>query len=209
MDGATERVLGDLLATTKAIGYEDRLRSGGTDGGEQYALGKRLRHVVSLTFEAKWPCHAATSAVKQGGVRACLTQKVHFRIHAAHALLMAVTMHDNAPPRQVGQMQVSLMLQKKLAEQGGLAGETAGTLIVWKKVEKLIVKDAGAAWLQHDDGHASVNLTGEAAKNAGKVRAGLIQKAKVVERAATANMLAGNLHAKPGGLDHLSRGMQR
>ena len=46
-------------------------------------------------------------------------------------------------------------------EQDGLLAQPDRALIVGKKVDQLVAEDGGAAWLEHDDGNAGVDLRGE------------------------------------------------
>ena len=75
-----------------------------------------------------------------------------------------------------------------------------GTLIVGEEVDEFVLKDAGAAWLQHDDGHARVYLRSKLVEDATEIAAGFIEEAEVIERTSAADMFSYGCDGVAGGV---------
>ena len=110
-------------------------------------------------------------------------------------------MEDDAGVGVLGGLVVWRVAGEELAEQEGLVGEAAGAVVAGKKVEEFVAEDAGATGFEEDDGQAGVNLRGELGENAAEVGAGGVEEAEVVEGAAAADVLTGDLDGVSDGVE--------
>src|ERR1051326_5997125 len=83
------------------------------------------------------------------------------------------------------------MTLKELAEQECLGPKFGGTLILRKQVVQLIAKHRGTTRFKNDEGHPSVDLSGEHVKDARQVLLRGCDHPEVVERAPAAVVASG------------------
>src|SRR5689334_12520490 len=130
--------------------------------------------------------HAAASGVQKfhrgsGGV-----QQLHIVLHGQLRLLMAVSLDDDAAARYLRRLEIGC--GEYLAEHHRLFAETDRPFVLREEIDEFVSEDGRAAWLQHDDGNASVDLRGKVSENALKVAARFIEEAEVVKRAPAADV---------------------
>src|SRR5580693_6509163 len=77
-----------------------------------------------------------------------------------------------------------------------------------KKLDQLVLEDAGAAWLEEDERHAGFDLGRHAVENVLKVPPRAIKQAEVIKRTATADVPARDFDAKSGARKNGLRGEQ-
>jgi hypothetical protein len=90
------------------------------------------------------------------------------------------------------------VFDEELAEQEGLVSELCGAGIVGQEVAEFIAKDAGAAGFEDDDGGSGGELRGESVEDFEEILLGGREEAEVVERAAAAEVLRGELNVEAG-----------
>ena len=66
--------------------------------------------------------------------------------------------------------------RKSLSRKVWLA--EAGARVVGEEVSQLVAEDAGAAWLEHDDRHAGIDLRREGVEDADEIALGVSRKPK-------------------------------
>src|ERR1700761_9675483 len=94
--------------------------------------------------------------------------------------------------------EIRLEFGQRFAQQKRLVCQPFRPLIFGKEIYQLVAENTGAAWLQHHEGYACVDLGAHPLKYVEQVFASLVQEAKIVQRAPTADMLCGELHFKAG-----------
>ena len=85
---------------------------------------------------------------------------------------------------------------KPVGEEKDLLAEALGTGIVGEQFRQLIFEDAGATRLKKDERNPGLNLRRHAVENAREIGPSSIEKTEVVERAAAADVSAGNHNLK-------------
>lgn len=194
MHGFRRGVLRNLLLTTKAIADDDGFLVA-ANGGKEHALAERLGDFVLVGLEAEGTGHAAAAGVQKLNIGSGSTQELHLVLHALSSMMMAVTMNNNLLV-DLRRAIVGSMLYEELAEEKSLVAELGGTRIVGKKVGQFIAEDRSTTWLEDDDGGSSGQLRSQSIEDFEEIFFGRIQHAEVVERAAAAEMLRGQVYAE-------------
>ena len=158
--------------------------------GEQVRGGDGLRNLELFRLEAERAGHAATAGVDELHLRAGPAQQSDFAAGSAEdRLVMAVAVDENLRTFQpVVGANVGGFGREKIGEEPGVFAQLLRTRIVGEKFGQLVLEDAGAAWLEKDEGHAGGNVRGHGIEYACKIRARVGEQAEVVERAAAADV---------------------
>ena len=90
MKGAAICVLGDLLATTEAVGNDEPVIRGLADGGKKFEFTDSLRDRVVLGVEAEGSGHPAASGSWSGEVDAEAAEERFLRGHLHDGFVMAM-----------------------------------------------------------------------------------------------------------------------
>src|ERR1700742_1375642 len=85
---------------------------------------------------------------------------------------------------------------EKFTEQESLLGQPRSALIARKQSLQLIAKHTRTTRLQNNEGHPGIDLRPHPVENILQILACLVKKTKIIKRAATADMLGRDLHAK-------------
>src|SRR5579871_4671527 len=100
----------------------------------------------------------------------------------------------------------NLLRFKKLAEQKSLARQCLGALVMREQVDEFVAEDGDATRLKTDDRNSGLNFRRELIEDLQQQGFGSIEHAVVVERAAAAQVGAGNDDAIAGVLQNFDGG---
>src|SRR5437868_6462991 len=95
---------------------------------------------------------------------------------------------------------------KKLTQKECLLGEAGSSLILGKKIAKLIAEHGRTAWLQSDNRHSLIDGRRKSVQNLPQQRLCALQHAEIVKRAATTQAGFRQKHSEPSRLQHLHCG---
>ncbi len=214
--------LGNLLTATEPIGDENRGWAGGFDGREKALIGDSFRDLKFASFEAKWAGHSAATGLDELDIGSGLAKQRDFAGRAAEdGFVMAVAVNENLSVREraggkfrhaIGELAgigEPVGIGKPVGEEKDLLAETLGAGIVGEQFRQLIFEDAGATGLKKDERNPRLNLRRHAVENAREIGPGGVKKTEVVERAAAADVSAGNLDLKSCRDENSLRGRER
>jgi hypothetical protein len=166
MEGLARGQLRDLLAATEAVGDDDGGWAGGLDGGEQALVGDGLGDFEFVGLEAEGAGHAAAAGLD--GARRCagFAQKRDFAGRAAEdGLVMAVAVDKDVRALKAAGRQIRRAAARASRRAARPLAQAFGAGIVGEKLEQLVFEDAGAAWLEKDEGQAGFDLRGHAVED--------------------------------------------
>ncbi len=110
---------------------------------------------------------------------------------------MAVAVDDDLLA-DLRRLVVGGVADEEFAEEEGLAAEFGGAGVVGEEVGELVAEDGGAAWFEHHDGSARVELRGEGVEDFEEILFGGVEEAEVVEGAAAAEVMLREGDAEAG-----------
>src|ERR1700679_488946 len=164
--------LADLLPATEPVGHNQCHRPGSMHRRHQAKIRNRLRHLNLVRLKPKRPGHPATSGVDHLHLRAGLAQQRNFALRPAkHRLVMAVAMHNNLRPLKPAIDPVRSLSAQPVRQQPDLFAHLLRTLIVGKKLKRLILEDARATRLKKNKRQSRFNLRSNAVEHLGHVAA--------------------------------------
>ena len=114
--------LADLGAAAEAVGQDDRVRCGGTHGGQQGLLACRDGHVVVATLEAEVPRQTATAGIQHAVVDPHRRQQRTVGGEAARDVLVAVGLAEG-PGVDARRLPAGGVMEEEFGEGAGGCGE--------------------------------------------------------------------------------------
>ena len=205
VQGVPVGLLGDLLAAAETVGYDQPVGGSLADGGEEFQFAYGFRNGVFISFEAEGSGHAAASGGGRGVVDAHALEDGFFGGHLHDRFVVAVAV-DQSAAGEFGEREIFGALLEKFAEQEDLFRERLGAFVFGEKVGEFVAKDAGAAWFQDDDGGGGFDFGEELVHDLEEQALGAIEHSYVVERAAAAEVGAGDGYVESGGFEDLHGG---
>lgn len=203
VESAPIRELRNLLAATEAVSHDDGHLIGGFNRWKQPVVGDDLRDLELIGLKAEGTGHAAAAGLDGLNRGAGLAEERDFaRRPAEDGFVMAMPMHQNVRAGKAARGEVRRFGCKPVCEEPDLLLQARGARIVGKEFEQFVLEDAGAAWFEEDERSAGVDVRGHALEDVGQVSAGMGEQAKIVERAATADVTLRNLNLKAGLRQH-------
>src|ERR1019366_5799865 len=148
---------------------------------------------------------AAASGGGRGEFDAHAVEDRLFGGHLQNGLVMAMPV-DKRPAWQLGKREIFCALLEKLAEQKDLLREGLRAFVFGEKVREFVAEDGGAAGFEDDDGRCGFDFGEKLVHDLEEQALGSVEHANVVERAAAAEVGAGDGDGEAGGFQDFDGG---
>ena len=195
------RELSDLFAATEAVGNHDGIRPGGLNGGQQVLVGDGFRYFELIGFKAERASHAAAAGLDDFNAGSSAAQKRDSVSRAAEdRFAMAVAVDENLRSFEAtrGEDKIGSTSSEPAGKEPDLFTEPLGSRMAGEELEQFVFENAGAAWLEKDEGQTGVDLGSQAVEDLREIRACGGEETEVVERSSTAEVAWRNLDVEAG-----------
>ena len=191
MESVAVGALRDLFPATEAIGDNKSLGRSFANGWQQFQLSNLLRKLVLLLLKAKRSSHPTASRGGRVEVEPHAGKDCLFVRHFHDGFVVAVPV-DERFSAKLRHDEVLRLLFQEFAEQVSLFGQSVGAIIVRKQVAELVAEDGYAAGLKADDWDSGGDFGTQDVERFEQQPLGPVQHAKVVQRAAAAEICLRN-----------------
>ena len=197
IEGLAGGQLRDLFAATEAVGEDDGGGVGGLNGGQQTLVGNGFGDFKFAGFEAEGASHSATPGLDGLDCGAGFAEQRDFAGRAAEdGFVMAVAVDKDVRALEAAGGKFRRAIGKPVSEQPDLAAQEFRARVIGEELWQFIFEDAGAAWLEEDEGQASFNLRSHAVEDTREIGASRAEKTEIVERTAAADVSLRNFDLK-------------
>src|SRR5207253_474405 len=204
MQGLSLSALGDLLPATEAVGNNQVIGWGASHGGKKLQFSDGDRDIVLIFFEPKRPRHPATSRCRSIEFDTHPSQDRLFVGHLHDGFVMTVAMNQRLAGKP-GYLKMLCSLFQKFAQQKGLPRQPLSARVVGEKIEELIPKNGGTAWLEHDNRHTGIDLGRKRIQSSQQQFLGPVQHAKVIQWPPATQGCARYCHVKSRRFENVNR----
>src|SRR6266567_8717198 len=111
---------------------------------------------------------------------------------------MAVAVNEDRLTLEAARGEVRSLGRKPVGQQPHGFAQLLGARVVGEELGELVAEDAGATWLEENEGQAGIDLRSHAVEDVGEIGAGGIEKTEVVEWATAADVTFGDMDAEAG-----------